>query len=149
MNLKEKIDQDIKVAMKAREKDKLEALRAVKAAVLLAETEKGSTGQLSPDQELKLLQKLLKQRKEAAEIYISQNRQDLADVELSQAGFIEVYLPRMMNEQELKVEIQSIIIELGVTDQKDFGKVMGMASRKFAGKADNKIISDMIRQLLS
>lgn len=148
MSLKEKIDQDIKMAMKAREKDRLDALRAVKAAVLLAETEKGSTGHLTPDQELKLLQKLIKQRKEAADIYITQSRQDLADVELSQAVFIEGYLPAMMSEQEIKEGIKAIITELGVTDSKDFGRVMGMASRKFAGKVDNKMVSDIIRQLL-
>ncbi len=149
MNLKDKIDQDIKLAMKAREKDKLDALRAVKAAVLLAATEKGSSGQLSPDQELKILQKLIKQRKEAADIYLSQNRKDLAEIELIQAEWIEVYLPKMMSEEELKIEIRSIISELEVADIKDLGKVMGVASRKFAGKADNKLVSEIVRQLLS
>lgn len=149
MNLKQRIDQDIRDAMKAREKEKLEALRAVKAAVLLAETEKGSPGQLTEDQELKLIQKLLKQRKEAADIYIAQTRQDLADIELIQAGFIQEYLPAMMDESTLTEKIKKIISQLGVTDPKDFGKVMGTASKMFAGKADNKMISDIIRKILS
>jgi uncharacterized protein len=149
MSLREKIDQAIRDAMKSREKDKLDAFRAIKAAVLLAETEKGSSGQLTDDQELKIIQKLIKQRKEAAEIYSAQNRQDLADIELLQSGFIEDYLPAMMDEFALTDEIKKIIANLGVTDPKDFGKVMGTASKLFAGKADNKMISDIIRKLLS
>jgi uncharacterized protein len=149
MTLKEKIDQDIKTAMKAREMDKLDALRAVKAAVLLAETDKGSTGHLNDEQELKLLQKQIKQRKEAAQIYLDKNRNDLADIELKQAAWIEAYLPEMLDEEKLKKEIQSLILELGINDAKDFGKIMGAASRKFAGKADNKMVSEIIRQLLA
>jgi len=148
MSLKERIDIDIKEAMKAREKERLEALRAVKAAVLLGETEKGSTGHLNEDQELKLLQRLIKQRKESAGIYIAQNRQDLADVELNQMKYIEMYLPQMIDENTLIVEIQKIISELNISDPKDFGRVMGAASRKFAGKADNSMIADVIRKLL-
>lgn len=146
--LKEKIDNDIREAMKARDKDKLDALRAVKSAVLLAETEKGSSGILNEEQELKLLQKLIKQRKEAAEIYQGQNRPDLAKVEITQSAHIEAYLPKMMDEGTLRIEIQAIINELGITDPKDFGKIMGAVSRKFAGKADNKMMADIIRQIL-
>jgi uncharacterized protein len=146
--LKEKIDNDIREAMKARDKDKLDALRAVKSAVLLAETEKGSSGILNEEQELKLLQKLIKQRKEAAEIYQGQNRPDLAQVEITQSAHIEAYLPKMMDEGTLRIEIQAIINELGITDPKDFGKIMGAVSRKFAGKADNKMMADIIRQIL-
>jgi len=147
-DLKAKIDNDIREAMKARKKEKLEALRAVKASILLAETEKGSSGTLNQEQELKLLQKLIKQRKEAADIYLGQNRNDLAEVEIIQATFIEAYLPKMMDEDNLRNEIQTIISELGATDPKDFGKIMGAASRKFAGKADNKMMADIIRQIL-
>jgi len=149
MNLREKIDLDIRDAMKAREKEKLDALRAVKAAVLLAATEKGASKELSDEQELKIIQKLVKQRKESAEIYIAQQRQDLADVELIQAKFIEVYLPDMIDEATLAEEIKKIIDNLGITDPKDFGKVMGAASKMFAGKADNKMISDIIRKHLA
>jgi uncharacterized protein len=149
MTLKEKIDIDIKTAMKARETVRLDALRAIKAAILNAQTEKGSTGEINSEQELKILQKLLKQRKEAATIFIQQNRNDLADVELEQATFIENYLPKMMDEETLKKEISTIINELGISDPKDFGRVMGAASKKFAGQADNKMISDIVKQLLS
>ena len=149
MTLKEKIDADIKTAMKAREAEKLDALRAIKAAILNAQTEKGSTGEINNEQELKLLQKLLKQRKEAASIFLQQNRNDLADVELKQASFIEEYLPKMMDEETLKNEISAILQEMQITDPKDFGRVMGAASKKFAGQADNKMISDIIKNLLS
>ncbi len=148
MSLKERIDVDIRLAMKAREKEKLEALKSIKAAVLIAETEKGNTGSLNDEQELKLLQKLIKQRKEAADIYIAQNRKDLADVELFQSACIEKYLPQLMDEDALRAEIQQIINNLGVSDPKDFGKVMGVASKQFSGKADNKMVSEIIRTLL-
>lgn len=148
MNLLEKIDNDIKLAMKAREKDKLDALRAVKAAILLAKTEKGSSGEINADQELKILQKLIKQRKESADIFKAQNREDLAEVELTQLGFIEVYLPKMMSEEEITQILKSIIDQNQISDPKDFGKAMGLASKQLSGKADNKLISETLRKLL-
>jgi uncharacterized protein len=149
MNLIEKIDQDIKKAMLAREKEKLEALRAVKSALLLLRTEKGSTSEIDDDIEIKLLQRLVKQRKEAAGLYQQQNRNDLADVELSQAAIIEHYLPEQLSEEEVRSIIKGIIVETGASGMKDMGKVMGKASRDLSGKADNKTVSAMVKELLS
>jgi len=147
MSLEETINADIKSAMLAREKDKLEALRAVKSAVLLAKTaEPGAV--LTEDSEMKLLQKLVKQRKESAEIYTGQNRQDMADAELFQAGVIEKYLPAQMAEEDVRKELQSIITETGATTAKDMGKVMGMATQRLAGRADGKLIAQLVKQLL-
>lgn len=148
MSLKDKIDTAIREAMKAREKEKLEALRAVKAAILVGETEKGSSGQLNADQELKLLQKLIKQRRESAAIYSDKGRQDLADVEIQQLSVIETFLPAMMDSESLTAEIKSILLENQINDPKDFGKAMGIASKMFAGKADNKMIADILRSIL-
>lgn len=149
MGLLEKIDQDIKKAMLAKEKDKLEALRAVKNALLVQRTEKGASGAIAEDAEIKILQRLVKQRKEAADLYLQQNRKDLADVELFQAGVIEVYLPEQLSEDEIKNVITSIIAETGAQGMKDMGKVMGQATKKLAGKADNKMISSLVKELLS
>ncbi len=149
MSLQEKIDADIKAAMLAREKEKLEALRAVKAAILLAATEKGAPQETDEAAEIKLLQRLVKQRKEAAEVYLSQNRKDLADVENFQASVIQQYLPQQMGEQELESIIREIITETGAQEVKDLGKVMGAASKRLAGKADNKTISEIARKLLT
>ena len=147
MTLEEKINGDIKSAMLAREKEKLEALRAVKSAVLMAKTEK--TGdELSEETELKLLQKLVKQRKESAEIYVSQNRQDMADTELFQAGVIEQYLPKQLSESEVTAELKQIISETGASSAKDMGKVMGMATQRLAGRADGKLVAQLVKQLL-
>ena len=148
MSLSDQINEDIKKAMLAREKDKLESLRAVKASLLLLKTQDGAGGEITEDAELKLLQKLVKQRKESAEIYRSQQRPDLAEVELLQASFIEVYLPKQMDTNELREVVARIIAESGATSVKDMGKVMGMASKALAGKADNKTISELIRELL-
>jgi len=148
MSLEEKINADIKAAMLAREKDKLDALRAVKSAVLLAKTEK-TGAEISPDAELKLLQKLVKQRRESAEIYLGQSRQDMADAELFQAGIIEQYLPRQLDADEIKAELKIIIAETGAGSAKDMGKVMGLASQRLAGKADGKTISSLVKELLS
>lgn len=148
MSLEEKINADIKSAMLAKEKEKLEALRAVKSAVLLAKTEKAGS-ELSAEAELKLLQKLVKQRKESAEIYIGQKRQDLADAELFQAGVIEQYLPAQLSEEEIKEQVRAIISETGATSAKDMGRVMGMATQRFAGRADGKVISQIVKELLS
>ena len=148
MSLEEKISADIKAAMLAREKEKLEALRAVKSAVLLAKTEKVGA-ELSVDIELKLLQKLVKQRRESAEIYIQQNRPELAESETFQADIIEKYLPEQLSPDEVRVVLREIASELGVVSVKDMGKVMGAASQRLAGRADGKLISTLVKEILS
>jgi uncharacterized protein len=148
MSLEVKINEEIKQAMLARNKELLEALRAIKSALLLAKTDKGGDGGVAEDAEIKLLQKLVKQRRETAEIYLSQNRKDLADVEIFQADVIQKYLPEQMSDAELTGIIKDIIAETGATSIKDMGKVMGLASKKLAGKADNKAVSEKVKQLL-
>jgi uncharacterized protein len=148
MSLQDKINNDIKASMLAKEKEKLEALRAVKSALLLAATEKGAGETMTEDAEIKLLQRLVKQRREAAEVYSTQNRKDLADIEIFQADIIQQYLPKQISVEELTAEIKAIIAEAGATSAKDLGKVMGIASKKLAGKADNKTVSEITRQLL-
>lgn len=148
MTLEEQINADIKTAMLAREKEKLEALRAIKSAVLLEKTKEGTSG-VTQEAELKLLQRLVKQRKEAAEVYASQNRTELADSEIFQANIIEKYLPAQMGNDELADILKKIIAETGASSVKDMGKVMGIATKQLAGKADNKAISDIIKKLLS
>jgi len=147
MSLEEKINADIKSAMLAKEKEKLEALRAVKSAILLGKTEKAGAP-LDDSTELKILQRLVKQCKESAEIYVTQNRTDLAEVENFQAQIIESYLPAQLSEEELRNKIQEIISQLGATNAKDMGKVMSEASKQFAGKADGKAISSIVKALL-
>ncbi|HOY31548.1 MAG TPA: GatB/YqeY domain-containing protein [Bacteroidales bacterium] len=147
MSLELKINEDIKQAMLAKNKDLLEALRAVKSALLLAKTEKADAV-VDEEAEIKILQKLVKQRRETAEIYASQNRQDLADIEKFQADVIQKYLPEQMGEEELMAIIKEIIAETGATSVKDMGKVMGAAAKKLAGKADNKTISEKVKQIL-
>lgn len=150
MELSKKINEDIKQAMLARDKKKLEALRAIKASLLLAKTGKDvSGGEIPNEVELKLLQKLVKQRKESAEVYISQNRKDLADVELYQLSIIEKYLPEQMSREEIFEIVNKIISETGASTIKDMGKVMGIASKQLAGKADNKTISNIVKQILT
>ncbi len=148
MSLELKINEEIKQAMLARDKQLLEALRAVKSALLLAKSEKGGDGDVNEDAEIKILQKLVKQRRETAEIYSSQNRKDLADIETFQADVIQKYLPEQMSDEELTRIVQEIITETGATSIKDMGKVMGLASKKLAGKADNKAVSEKVKQLL-
>ena len=146
MALEEKINADIKSAMLAKEASKLEALRAIKSAILLLKT---SPEGLNDDTEMKALLKMVKQRKETAELYITQNRKDLADVELAQAAVIEVYLPQQMSEEDIKAEVAKIITAVGATSPADMGKVMGAASKQLAGKADGKVISGIVKELLS
>lgn len=146
MALEEKINSDIKTAMLAKDAAKLDALRAVKSAILLLKT---SPEGYTDDTEVKALQKMVKQRKETAEIYVTQSRKDLADVELFQAGVIEAYLPKQMSEEEIKLEIAKIISSVGASSPADMGKVMGVASKQLAGKADGKIISIVVKELLS
>jgi uncharacterized protein YqeY len=147
MSLTEKINGDIKVAMLAREKDKLEALRAIKAALLLEST-KGSNA-VTPEIEAKILAKLYKQRIESAEIFKQQGRKDLEEPEMFQANIIKAYLPEQMSEEEVKAAVQEIITSLGVTSAADMGKVMGPVMQKLNGKADGKMISAIVKQLLS
>ena len=146
MALEETINADIKSAMLAKDAAKLEALRAVKSAILLLKT---SPEGLNDDTEMKALLKMVKQRKETADLYITQNRKDLADVELSQAAVIEAYLPQQMSEDDVKAEVAKIISSVGATSPADMGKVMGVASKQLAGKADGKLISTIVKELLS
>lgn len=149
MSLEQKINDDIKAAMLAKDKRKLEALRAVKSAILLAKTDKGSSGQIPEDAEMKILQKLVKQRRDSADLYKEQGRADLAEEEQYQLGIIETYLPEQMSEAEIEAEVEKIIVETGASSMKDMGRVMGMASKKLAGKADNKMIADMVKKKLN
>jgi uncharacterized protein YqeY len=145
MSLTDRINADIKSAMLAKEKDKLEALRGIKAALLLAQ----SSGEpVTDDSEMKLLQKLIKQRKEAADIYKTQNRMDLAEPELFQADIIQQYLPAQMGDEEIINIIKKIVETTGASSVKDMGKVMGLATKELAGKADNKKVSEIVKQLL-
>ena len=148
MSLKEKIDADIKTAMLAKEKDTLIPLRAIKSAILLAETEKGASEELANEAELKLLQKAAKQRKESAEVFASQNRADLAEKELAELAIIERYLPKQLTDEELNAKLTEIIARLGVTSAAEMGKVMGVATKELAGTADGKAISSTIKSIL-
>ncbi|OEK06826.1 GatB/YqeY domain-containing protein [Roseivirga misakiensis] len=148
MSLKVQIEADIKKAMLARQKDELKALRAIKSMILLAETEKGGSGDVSEDAELKLLMKAVKQRKDSAQIYKDQGREDLASTEEAEIAVIEKYLPKQLSEAEIKVELEKIIAQVGATGPQDMGKVMGMASKAMAGKADGKTISGIVKSIL-
>jgi uncharacterized protein YqeY len=148
MSLETTINEDIKTAMKAGDKLKLEALRAVKSAILLAKTEKGGGEEMSKEAEIALLNKLVKTRKESYDLYVQNNRTDLADVEKAQMEAISVYLPAQMSDEELEKEVKEVIAQVGATSAAEMGKVMGTATKKLAGKADNKRISEMIRKLL-
>lgn len=148
MGLFETINEDIKNAMRAKDAVKLGALRSVKAALLIAKTEKGGSDELSEDVGLKVLQKLAKQRKESADVYTTNDRPELAEKELGELAAIEAYLPKQMSEDELKAAVGAIVTETGASSMKDMGKVMGIASQKLAGKADGKAISAMVKDLL-
>ena len=147
MTLEEKINTDLKAAMLSKNEAALRGLRAVKSALLLAKTS-GGTG-VSAEDEFKILQKLVKQRKESVEIYKQQNREDLAKSEVEEIEVIEKYLPQMMDESEIRKGIQAIIAQVGAKGPGDLGKVMGAASKNFAGKADNKLVSQLVKDLLS
>ncbi|MDD4554928.1 MAG: GatB/YqeY domain-containing protein [Bacteroidales bacterium] len=149
MSLEQKIGDDIKAAMLARDSKKLEAVRAIKAAILLEKTKEGAGGTMDEATENRILQKLVKQRRESAEIYAGANRSDLAEKELFEADIIETYLPQQMSEAEVTVIVKRIISETGAASIKEMGKVMGAASKELAGKADNKMISGIIKNLLS
>ncbi len=149
MSLFDKINADIKTAMLAREKEKLEPLRAVKAAFLMAKTEKGASEELSEDAEIKIIQRLVKQRKDSAEIYKTNNREELYAKEVFEAELISKYLPAQLSESEIEVEVRSIITKVGATGPQDMGKVMGMASKQMAGKAEGKMISTVVKTVLA
>jgi len=146
--LEQKIMNELKLAMKAKNTTALEALRAIKSAILLEKT-KSKDAKLTEADELKLLQKLVKQRRDSADIYDQQNRPDLAKVELDQIAVIEKFLPKQMNKSEIETVIDKIINQTGATSMKDMGKVMGIATKEMAGKADGKLISQIVKEKLS
>jgi len=148
MSLEEKIMQDLKEAMKAKDEAALRGIRAIKSAILIAKTD-GSGVAIDEAREIQMLQKLVKQRKESLEIYEKQNREDLAKVEREEIAVIEKYLPKQMDAEELTAALKQIITEVGASSAKDMGKVMGAASKAFAGKADGKLISEIVKQILS
>ncbi len=148
MELFDQVSNDIKEAMKAKDKVRLETLRNVKKFFLEAKTAPGANDTLTDDTALKIMQKLVKQGKDSAEIYKGQGREDLAQAELDQVAVIEAYLPKQMTPEELEAAVKEIIAETGATSGKDMGKVMGVASKKLAGKAEGRAISTMVKQLL-
>jgi len=148
MDLFERVNQDIKTAMKAKDKVALDTLRNIKKVFLEAKTAPGASDTLTDADALKIIQKLSKQGKDAAEIYIQQGRQDLADNELAQVKIMENYLPAQMSAEELEKTLKTIIAEIGATSSKDMGKVMGVASKKLAGLAEGRIISAKVKELL-
>ncbi len=148
MSLFDQVSNDIKSAMLAKDKVRLEALRGIKKEFLEAKTAKGADGELSDDTAMKILVKMVKQRKESAQIYTEQNRPDLAEPELAEAVVIETYLPKQMDEAELTEALKAIIAEVGATSAKEMGKVMGVASKRLAGLADGRAISAKVKELL-
>ncbi len=149
MSLKQQIDSDIKTAMLAKNKDELTALRSVKSLILLAETEKGGSGDISQEVENKLLMKAAKQRKESAEIFQKEGRNDLAKKELLELEVVSRYLPKQLLESEVEAELKKVIEQVGVKGPQDMGKVMGVATKQLAGKADGKMISELVKKLLA
>src|ERR1700745_2932837 len=148
MSLITQIDQDIKQAMLAKQEARLRGLRAIKSALLLARTEKGASEDLSQENAIRVLQKLIKQRKESADIYKAQNREDLFKIEAEEMEVIETYLPKQMERSEIETYLKELINRVGATSVKDMGKVMGTANKELAGKADGKTISEVVKQLL-
>ena len=148
MNFQEKINQDLKEAMKAKDEKALRGIRAIKAAILLANTD-GSGQELTEERSIAILQKLVKQRRESLDIYTKQQREDLAAIERDEITIIERYLPAQLDEAELRRIIQEIITSTGAVDAKDMGKVMGAATKQLAGQADGKVVSAIVRELLS
>ncbi len=147
MGLIEKINEDLKTAMKEKDRDKVESIRAIKNAFLQEKTKEGATD-ITEATELKILQKLVKQRKDSADIYKRQGRDDLAEKESKEAAFIEKYLPEQMSEEKIEAELRQIIEKTGASSPKDIGKVMGMANKIFAGKADMKVVSQKVKSML-
>lgn len=149
MNLFDQVSEDIKKAMLAREKVRLEALRGAKKEFLEAKTAKGANGELSDEAAVKILVKMVKQRKESAKIYTENNRPELAENELAEAAVLEEYLPKQLSAEELEAEIKVIITETGASSPKEMGKVMGVASKRLAGRAEGRAISEMVKKCLS
>jgi len=149
MSLQTKVMDALKEAMKAKDTIALESLRAIKSAILLAKTEAGAAAELAEEEELKLLQKLVKQRKDSAALYAQQGRNDLAEPELAQVAVIEKFLPKQLSEAEVTEAVKAIIAEVGAISAKDMGKVMGVATKQLAGKTDGKVISAIVKSLLA
>jgi uncharacterized protein len=149
MSLEQKIMGDLKAAMLAKDEAALRSLRAIKAAILLAKTAEGSAGEISEDDEIKLLQKMVKQRKDSLEIFTQQNRPELAKKEEEEIAVIEKFLPKQMSADEIKAELEKIIASTGAASPADMGKVMGVATKQLAGKADGKTISALVKELLA
>ncbi|NQV78780.1 MAG: GatB/YqeY domain-containing protein [Lutibacter sp.] len=149
MSLQQELMVKLKEAMKAKDTVALESLRAIKAEILLAQTKGGASGEITNEEEIKLLQKLVKQRKDSASIYKEQGRDDLANPELAQIAIISQFLPEQMSEEELKKVLVQIMEKVGATSIKDMGKIMGLASKQLEGKADGKAISNAVKQLLT
>lgn len=149
MSLTEKITADMKEAMKAKDQVTLRGVRAIKSAIMLLLTEAGAAKELTEDQELQVLQKLVKTRRDSLDIYKQQNREDLAAKELEEIEVIERYLPKQLSDEEVAAIIEEIVAEAGANSMKDMGKVMGMASKRLAGKADNRKISEMVKAKLN
>ena len=148
MSLITQIDQDIKQAMLGKQEARLRGLRAIKSALLLARTEKGASEEISEETEIRVLQKLIKQRKESADIYKAQNREDLYKIEAEEMEVIEAFLPKQMEHAEVEAYLKELISKVGATSVKDMGKVMGAANKELAGKADGRTISEVVKQLL-
>lgn len=148
MSLELTINQDIKAAMIAKDSVRLRGLRAIKSAIILAKTEKAGIEELDQDTEIKVLQKLVKQRKESGDIYKTQGREDLLQIELEEQQVIEAYLPQQLSREEIEVAIKNIIAETGASGMKDMGKVMGLANQKLAGQADGKTVSEVVKASL-
>lgn len=149
MNLFDQVSNDIKSAMLAKDKVRLEALRGIKKEFLEAKTAKGADGELTDDMAMKILAKMVKQRKESAQIYTEQNRPDLAEPELAEAAVIETYLPKQMTEEVLTEALKAIIAQVGATTPQEMGKVMGVATKQLAGRADGRAISAKVKELLA
>ena len=148
MKFTERIDSDIKISMREKAKDRLEALRAVTSAFMLARTEKGAGSQLTDEEEVKIIRKLVKQRQDSASIYEEQDRPELAEKEMQEAEYISEYLPQQMSESELEIYLKKLVDEMGAEGMKDMGKVMGRATSELAGMADGKRISEIVKKLL-
>ncbi|MCX6210333.1 MAG: GatB/YqeY domain-containing protein [Bacteroidetes bacterium] len=149
MNLEQQVMGEMKDAMKAKDEAALRGLRAIKAEIIKAKTEPGANGEITTEGELKLLQKIVKQRRDSLEIFTQQNRPDLAQKEQEEIAIIEKFLPKQLNSEEIKVELEKIIAEVGATSPADMGKVMGVATKLLAGKADGKVVSGLVKELLA
>ena len=149
MNLEQKVMADMKDAMKAKDEAGLRSLRAIKAAIIIAKTAEGAGGEIKEEEETRLLQKLVKQRRDSLEIFQKQNRPDLAQKEQEEIAIIEKFLPAQLSEEELRAEVQAVIAEVGATSAADMGKVMGAATKRLAGRADGKAVSAAVKELLA